>query len=87
MGKKIIYVVTIEEIADYRIYPHTPVAFSKKEDARKYLKDTYDKVDAEFNSDLIREFEEDFANIYDDNCFICDHWTISIDEVELDAAL
>ena len=83
MEKKV-YVVTIDEVADYVNYPHPPKVFSKKEDALKYLKDAYDSADVELDSDLIREFSETYAEIYEDGCFCSEHWCVTLDEVDVD---
>ena len=78
-----VHVVTIDEVSDYVNYPHTPQVFTKKEKALEYLKDMYESADNELDSDLIREFSKYYAEIYEDGCFCTEHWTITLDEVEV----
>ena len=85
--KKKVYVVTIDEVADYVNYPNAPKVFSKKKDALEYLKDAYDSADAELDSDLVRKFSETYAEIYEDGYFCTEHWCITLDEVEIDVEL
>lgn len=86
MGK-IIYVVTIEEVYDFQEFTHKPRAFSKKEDALKFLKSTYEDVKEDYDDSYEKEYEDGDkgACIYKDGYWSSDRWIITMSECELDA--
>lgn len=89
MEKKV-YVVSIEEIADMCDYPHAPRVFSTKENALKYLKESYEGVEQEFDDeDYIKEYTDgdDTACIYKDGRWSEDRWVIRMDECVIDSDL
>lgn len=85
-----VYVVSIEEISAMCDYPHAPRVFSKKEDALKYLKETYEDVEQDFNDeDFVKEYSDgdDTACIYVDGRWSEDRWVIRMDECVIDENL
>jgi hypothetical protein len=88
--KQKVYVVTIDDVFDWDKEYHQPRVFSKKEDAIRYIKESYEEInDAcyEYDEDTyIFDYEEGccYACIYDDEEWAITHWEISMDECEID---
>ena len=82
--KEKVYVVTIHEVADYAEFSHTPKVFRNKEKALAYLKEEYEYAVETFDSDLEKEFSDTHAEIYRSGEYACDHWTITLEEVEIE---
>lgn len=93
MEKKIVYVVTINEVNGFDDYLHSPKVFSKREDAVLYLKNSYEETCDEYGIGLeeddtfVSEFSETCASIYEDGRYSENHWSITLDEVEIDTEL
>ena len=86
MGKEV-YVVTIDDVVDWNKEYHQPRVFSKREDAIKYFKESYEEVKNECDEDrYIFEYDEgcNTACIYDDGRWTSDHWEIEINVCEID---
>ena len=81
---EIVYVVTISEVSDYTEYSHTPKVFREKEKALAYLKEEFEDAVETFDSELEKEFSDTHAEIYRSGEYACDHWTITLEEVEIE---
>ena len=86
--KQIVYVVTIDDVVDWNKEYHRPRVFSKREDAIKCFKESYEEIKNElFDEDrYIFEYDEGCytACIYDDGRWASDHWEIGINVCEID---
>lgn len=93
MKKNFVYVITINEVDGCCDYPHIPRVFSNREDAVEYLKNAYNQSVSEYGIGLeeddtfVAEFSETCASIYEDGRYSENHWSITLDEVEIDANL
>ena len=84
--KQIVYVVTIDDVVDWNKEYHQPRVFSKREDAIKCFKESYEEIKNEFDEGYIFDYEEDCytACIYDYGRWASDHWEIEINVCEID---
>ncbi len=93
MEKKV-YVVTINEVSDFEQFDHTPVVFSKREDAEKYLAQAKKEAIEDYEPDDKGESEEecgmcisadqpDYFALYEGNSWSETHYEVTIDECEI----
>ena len=88
--KQEVYVVTIDDVFDWDKDYHTPRVFLKKEDAIRYIKESYENINDQcYEYDdyyYTFDYEEGccYACIYSDERWAITHWEIKMDVCEIE---